>query len=149
MEHTFVMVKPDGVARGLIGEVVRRFEAKGLRISAMRMLYIDQDLAARHYGMHVGKPFYVGLIDYITSGPSVAMVVSGGNAISVVRNIVGATDPAKAAPGTIRGDLAMDISRNIVHASDSADSAAREIDLFFDEADLHDHPTAAGPFLSE
>ncbi len=130
-ERTFVMVKPDGVQRGLVGEIIRRLERKGLKIVAMKMLKIDEDLAKEHYAEHREKPFFKNLVEYITSGPVVAMVVEGKEAVRVVRNLVGATNPVEANPGTIRGDFGLDIGRNVVHASDSIESAKREISLFF------------------
>lgn len=130
-QSTFVMIKPDGVARGLIGEVIGRLERKGLRLEAMRMLQIDEDLAGRHYGEHVGKPFFDDLIAFITSGPVVAMQWSGDEAVTVVRSLMGATDPKKSAPGTIRGDFGLVLTENIVHGSDSPESAERELRLFF------------------
>jgi nucleoside-diphosphate kinase len=131
-QSTFVMVKPDGVRRGLIGEVVSRFERKGLRLDAMRMLLIDEDLAGRHYAEHVGKPFYEDLVTFITSGPVVAMQWTGDDAVSVVRTLMGATDPKASSPGTIRGDFGLVITENIVHGSDSPESAERELRLFFE-----------------
>ena len=131
MEHTFVMVKPDGVARGLVGEVITRFERKGLQLRKVRRLVIDEELARTHYAEHVDKPFFPELLAFITSGPVVAMEWSGDSAVSVARTLMGTTDPKKAAPGTIRGDLGLVVTQNIVHGSDSAESAAREIALFF------------------
>ena len=131
IEHTFVMVKPDGVARGLVGEVIGRFERKGLTLEKMRLLQIDDDLAKRHYAEHVEKPFFGELVDFITSGPVVAMEWSGESAISVARTLMGTTNPTEAAPGTIRGDFATVITNNIVHGSDGPESAARELGLFF------------------
>ena len=131
MERTFVMVKPAGVHRGFIGEIISRLERKGLKIVGMKMTKISTELAKEHYAEHKEKPFFNNLVDFITSGPVVAMVVEGKNAIKVVRNLVGATNPAEAAPGTIRGDFGLDVGRNIVHASDSPSSAEREISLFF------------------
>lgn len=139
MQTTFLMVKPDGVQRGLVGEVISRVEKRGLRIIGMKMLTIDDDMASEHYQEHVGKDFYEGLIEYITSGPVVAMAVKGDNAISVVRDMVGETDPNDASPGTIRGDYALNIGRNIVHAADSEGSAERELDIFFDESDYQEY----------
>jgi nucleoside-diphosphate kinase len=133
MERTLVLVKPDGVRRGLIGEVIGRIERKGLRIAALRMLDVDDDLARRHYEEHVEKPFFGDLISFITSGPVVAMAVEGTEAVSVVRTLMGVTDPKKAAPGTLRGDLGLEITENIVHGSDSFVSAERELGLFFPE----------------
>ena len=131
VEHTFLMVKPDGVARALVGEVIARFERKGLVLQRMRMLAIEEDMAKRHYGEHVEKPFFGELVSFITSGPVVAMEWSGESAIGVARTLMGVTNPAEAAPGTIRGDFATVITKNIVHGSDSAASAERELALFF------------------
>jgi nucleoside-diphosphate kinase len=130
-ENTFVMVKPDGVARGLVGEVISRFERKGLRLARIRMLTIDEDLARRHYAEHVERPFFPELLEFITIGPVVAMEWSGESAVSVARTLMGATDPKKADPGTIRGDLGLAVTQNIVHGSDSPESANRELALFF------------------
>jgi len=139
LESTFVMVKPDGVQRGLVGEVIRRFEEKGLRIIALKMLEMSGETAEEHYAEHEGKEFYGPLLDYITSGPVVAMALKGDSVVSMVRKIVGATDPKEAAPGTIRGDFGIDVSRNIIHAADSDNSAERELDIFFDEEDYQDY----------
>jgi nucleoside-diphosphate kinase len=130
-ENTFVMVKPDGVSRGLVGEVISRFERKGLRLARIRMLTIDEDLARRHYAEHVERPFFPELLEFITTGPVVAMEWSGESAVSVARTLMGATDPKKADPGTIRGDLGLAVTQNIVHGSDSPESATRELALFF------------------
>jgi nucleoside-diphosphate kinase len=131
VQQTFVMVKPDGVRRRLIGEVLRRIEAKGYTIREMKLFTIDDSLAKKHYAEHTEKPFFGELVDFITSGPSVAMVVEGPNAIAGMRQLMGATDPLDAVPGSIRGDFAAVITENIVHGSDSPDSAEREINLFF------------------
>ncbi len=131
MERTFVMVKPDGVQRGLVGEIISRLERKGLKIVAIKMLKITEEMAKRHYEEHKSKQFFSSLVSYITSGPVVAMVVEGNNAVKVVRKLVGATNPSEAEPGTIRGDFGLDVGRNVVHASDSLASAEREIGLFF------------------
>ncbi len=131
MERTFVMIKPDAVQRGLIGEIISRLERKGLKIVAMKMLSVSKELAEKHYAEHREKPFFESLVSYITSAPVVAMVVEGKNAVKVVRTLVGATNPQEAQPGTIRGDFGMDIGRNVIHASDSLESAEREISLFF------------------
>lgn len=130
-ERTFIMVKPDGVKRRLIGEVIRRIEAKGYDITEMKMFTIDESLAKEHYGEHVDKPFFGELISFITSGPVAAMVVEGPDAINGMDQLVGATNPLDAAPGSIRGDLANVLTENIVHRSDSPISAEREIKLFF------------------
>ena len=131
VEHTYVMIKPDGVARGLVGEVIGRFERKGLTLEKMRMLTIDEDLAGRHYAEHVEKPFFGELVEFITSGPVVAMEWSGEDAVTVARTLMGVTNPVEAAPGTIRGDFGLVITHNIVHGSDSTESAARELGIFF------------------
>ena len=136
MERTFVMIKPDGVQRGLIGRIVQRIEAKGLKIVAMKMRTIPTGVAEEHYVEHVEKPFFKDLVGFITSGPSVPMVVEGKDAISEVRKMNGATNPTKAQPGTIRGDYGLDMGRNVIHGSDSPESAAREIALHFDESEL-------------
>ena len=136
MERTFVMVKPNGVARGLVGEVVARFERRGFTLRGMKALHIDRALAERHYAEHIGKPFFEALVAFITSGPVVAMVWEGREAVAVARAMMGVTDSAQAAPGTIRGDFSLSKEENVVHGSDSQESAAREISLFFREDDL-------------
>jgi nucleoside-diphosphate kinase len=130
-QRTLVLVKPDGVRRGLIGEVVRRIEAKGFTVAEMKLFTIDEDLAARHYAEHTEKPFFGELVSFITSGPVVAMVVEGIDAVAGMRQIMGATNPLDAVPGSIRGDFATVITENIVHGSDSPQSAEREVGLFF------------------
>ncbi|HUF94799.1 MAG TPA: nucleoside-diphosphate kinase [Acidimicrobiia bacterium] len=130
-ENTFIMVKPDGVRRGLIGEIISRFERKGLNLERIRKLDIDEDLARRHYAEHVDKPFFPELLEFITSGAVVAMEWSGESAVSVSRTIMGATDPKQAVPGTIRGDLGLVVTHNLVHGSDSVESAQRELEIFF------------------
>jgi nucleoside-diphosphate kinase len=136
MERTFIMVKPNGFARGLVGEVIARFERRGLELRAMKLMRIPRDLAERHYAEHREKPFFGELVDFITSGPVVAMVWEGNEAITVARTMMGATDPVKAAPGTIRGDFATVMAENVVHGSDGPESAAREIALFFTAGEL-------------
>ena len=136
MERILVLVKPDGVHRGLVGKVITRFERKGLKLVAARLLRPDAELVETHYAEHEGKPFYRPLVDFLTSGPVMALVVEGEGAIGVVRNVVGTTDPATAPPGTIRGDLGLQVSRNVVHASDSPTSAMREIGLWFPEGGM-------------
>jgi nucleoside-diphosphate kinase len=131
IENTFVMVKPDGVARGLVGDVISRFESKGLTLERMRMLAISEEVARRHYAEHTEKPFFGELVAFITSGPVVAMEWSGESAVSVSRTLMGGTDPAQASPGTIRGDFGVVITHNIVHGSDSIGSAERELEIFF------------------
>lgn len=132
VERTFVMVKPDGVERGLVGEVISRFERKGLTLEKMKMLTIDEALATRHYAEHTEKPFFADLLRFITSGPVVAMQWSGDDAIQVARTLMGPTNPVEASPGTLRGDYGLVITYNIVHGSDSEESAARELAMFFD-----------------
>lgn len=131
MEQTLVLVKPDGVQRGLVGEIITRLERRGLKLLAMKFMQVSRELASTHYEAHVGKPFYEGLVNYITSSPIVAMVWEGKDGIQVVRTTMGATNAASAAPGTIRGDFAVEIGRNLVHGSDGPESAAREVSLFF------------------
>jgi nucleoside-diphosphate kinase len=136
MEKTFVMVKPDGVQRGLVGKIVQRFEERGLKIVAMKMMHIQRELAERHYEEHSDKGFYEPLLGYITSGPVVCMILEGENAVAGVRTMMGRTNPMDASPGTIRGDFAQVTGRNIVHGSDSPESAKREINLFFNDYEI-------------
>lgn len=130
-QSTLLIVKPDAVRRGLIGEVLSRLEAKGLRVEALRMMRIDRELAERHYAEHAQKPFFAELVEFITSGDVVVARVTGREAVTVLRRLMGSTDPASSPPGTIRGDLGLEISENLVHGSDSAESATRELELFF------------------
>ena len=136
MDRTFVLLKPDGVQRGLVGEIISRFEAKGLKLVGAKFLLPTEAQVTEQYREHIGKPFFPGLKKYIMSGPILAMVWEGKDAVPVVRRVVGATNPAEASPGTIRGDLAMDTGRNVIHASDSPASAAREAAIYFREAEL-------------
>jgi nucleoside-diphosphate kinase len=131
-ERTLVLIKPDAVRRGLAGEILRRFELRGLEICEARLLTVDRELAGEHYAEHAEKPFFGELVEFITSGPTLALVLEGEGAIATVRTTMGATNPADAGPGTIRGDLALSMPDNLVHGSDSAESAAREISLWFD-----------------
>jgi len=147
MERTLVLVKPDAMQRGLAGEVISRLERKGLRIVAAKLLRVSEELAGRHYEAHREKTFFGSLVEFITSCPIIALVVEGRRAVEVVRQTMGQTDPAKAAPGTIRGDLAMDIQNNLVHGSDSIESAAREIGLFFAEGELLDYRRSIDAWL--
>ncbi|HCN59717.1 MULTISPECIES: nucleoside-diphosphate kinase [Mammaliicoccus] len=139
MERTFLMIKPDAVQRNLIGQVVSRLEQKGLKLVAAKLYQANEDLAKEHYAEHVEKPFFNKLVSFITSGPVFAMVVEGNNVVEVTRTIVGETNPAKAAPGTIRGDYGIDLGRNIIHGSDSNESAEREIGLWFDKSELNNY----------
>jgi nucleoside-diphosphate kinase len=136
MEKSLVLVKPDAVQRGLAGEIISRLEKKGLKIVAMKMLRMDGALAQRHYAVHTGKAFFNDLVDFITSGPVIAVVFQGRNAVEVIRQVMGATDPAKASSGTIRGDFGIDIGHNLMHGSDSLDNASGEIDLFFSAEEI-------------
>jgi nucleoside-diphosphate kinase len=149
LERTLILVKPDGVQRGLIGEIIARFERRGLRLVAMKLMQMSEALAARHYAEHEGKAFYPSLIEYITSGPVVAMVWEGANVIALARDMMGVTRPNEAAPGTIRGDYAQETGRNIVHGSDGEESAAREIGLFFAEGELLDWQRSVDPWIYE
>ena len=149
MERTLVLVKPDGVQRGLVGEVVSRLERRGLKLAGMKLQRVDEALARRHYAEHEERPFFPGLVEFITSAPVVAMVWEAENAVEVVRQTMGETDPAASAPGTIRGDLALDIGRNLVHGSDSPESAEREVGLFFSAEDLIDYGRSSDPWIKE
>lgn len=141
MDRTFVMIKPDGVHRRLVGEVVSRFERKGLRLVGMRLIRMSQDQARRLYKVHEGKPFYNGLINFITSGPALVMVIEGYKAVEVVRRMLGKTAAFEAEPGTIRGDLGLSRGKNIVHGSDSVENARYEMSIFFTESDLVNYTT--------
>ena len=149
MERTLVLVKPDGVQRGLIGEVIGRLERRGLKLAAMKLLQVDEALAHRHYGEHVDRPFFPGLVGFITSGPVVAMAWEANGAVEIVRNTMGPTNPANASPGTIRGDLGVDIGRNLVHGSDSPESAQRELSLFFEPEEILDYARSSDPWIIE
>jgi nucleoside-diphosphate kinase len=138
-ERTLVLVKPDGVQRQLIGRILSRYEDRGLKVVGLKLVRVDRELAEQHYAAHRGKPFFEGLVDFIVSAPLVAAALEGPNAIAVVRAINGATRPHEAAPGTIRGDFALETAQNIVHASDGPESAATELDIWFDPAELYDY----------
>ncbi len=136
MERSLIILKPDAVQRGLIGPILTRLEQRGLKLAGLKLMRIDDALARRHYGVHEGKPFFAGLVEYITSGPVLVAVVTGKNVIATVRNTVGATNPSQAAPGTIRGDYAVEIGRNLIHASDSPENGEKEVALFFNANEL-------------
>lgn len=136
MHKTLVLLKPDAVQRGLVGELISRLERRGLKLVGMKLMRIDEELAGLHYADHVGKPFFAGLIEFITSGPLVAMALEGEKAVEVVRSMMGATDPLDSPPGTVRGDFAVAIGLNLIHGSDSEESAAREIELFFSHQEI-------------
>lgn len=138
MERTLILVKPDGVQRGLMGEIISRFERRGLKLVGMKFMQMSQTLAEEHYGVHKERPFYNDLVSYITSGPIVAMVWEGNDAIAAARSTMGATNPVAAAPGTIRGDFGMEIGRNLVHGSDSVENGVKEVNLFFNPEELVD-----------
>jgi nucleoside-diphosphate kinase len=149
IERTLIIVKPDGMQRGLIGTILTRFEQRGLKIVALRLRQIETALAERHYEEHRARPFFSGLVSYITSTPVVVAVLEGPGAIAAARSTMGATNPAQAAPGTIRGDLGLEIGRNLVHGSDSAASAAREIALFFPPDEIAPYERAVDPWITE
>jgi nucleoside-diphosphate kinase len=138
-ERTLVLLKPDAVQRLLVGPLLGRFEARGLKIVGLKLVAVDRELAERHYAVHRERPFFGGLVDFITSSPLVAVALQGPNAIAVVRSMVGATRPNEAAPGTIRGDLALETAQNLVHASDGPETAAAELALWFTPGELHDY----------
>ncbi len=138
-ERTLVLIKPDGVQRLLVGRILARFEERGLKLAALKLVRVDRPFAERHYAVHRGKPFFEGLLDFITSGPLVALALDGPNAIAAVRAMVGATRPHEAAPGSIRGDLAVETAQNLVHASDAAETAAAELALWFSPDELLDY----------
>ncbi len=147
MEKTFVCIKPDGVQRGLIGEIIKRFENRGFQLSAAKFIQVSRELAEAHYAEHVGKPFYAGLVNYITSGPVFAMVWEGEEVVKAVRQTVGATKPIEAAPGTIRHDLAAKMDRNLIHASDALDTAEKEIALWFKPEELVEWNSIQHPWV--
>ena len=149
MERTLVLVKPDGVQRGLVGEIISRLERRGLKLVAMKLMQVDEALARQHYAEHVDRPFFHGLVEFITSAPLVAMVWQADDAVEVVRKTMGETSPAVAPPGTIRGDLALDIGRNLVHGSDSLESARREVALFFSSEEILDYSRSVDPWIKE
>ena len=148
-ERTLVLVKPDGVQRGLVGVILGRLEARGLKLVGLKLLRVDEALARRHYAAHLDKPFFAGLLQHITSGPVAAAVVEGEHAVEAVRQLMGATDPVKAAPGSVRGDLALTIGRNLIHGSDSSESAATEVALFFQPEELVSWSWVLEPWITE
>ena len=149
MERTLVLVKPDGVQRGLIGSIISRLEQRGLKLVGLKLIQVDDALARKHYGEHVDRPFFDGLVDFITSAPVVAMVWESNDAVEAVRNTMGQTNPTTSPPGTIRGDLGVDIGRNLVHGSDSLESAQREVSLFFDDGELLDYERSNDRWIRE
>ncbi len=149
MEKTFVMIKPDGVQRNLTGEIISRFEKKGFKIVGLKMLQMDRTIAEKHYAEHIGKPFFEGLVSFITSGPVVAIVLDGKNAIATVRAMNGTTNSANAEPGTVRGDFAIEVGRNVIHGSDSAESAKREIAIYFTDEELCEYKKVLEQWIYE
>lgn len=149
MERTLIIIKPDAMQRGLAGEILARLERRGLHFAGLKMIHMTPELAARHYAEHVGKPFYEGLVRYITSCPVLVAALEGPGAIPAVRQSMGSTKPLEAAPGTIRGDLALTVANNLVHGSDSADSAERELNLFFRQQELFDYQRAIDRWIAE
>ena len=149
MEKTLVLVKPDGVQRGLSGEIISRFENRGLKLIGLKLMQVSEELAGRHYHEHTERPFFPGLVSFITSGPIIAMAWEGDNAIGIVRKTMGTTNPVEASPGTIRGDLAINIGRNVVHGSDSPESAERELNLFFSQGELLDYSRSTDSWITE
>ncbi|MCL5780507.1 nucleoside diphosphate kinase [Desulforamulus profundi] len=149
MERTYLMVKPDGVQRGLVGQIISRFEQRGYKIVGLKMMQISREIAEKHYGEHAGKPFFQGLVEFITSGPVVAMVVEGKDVVATAREMMGATNPLKAASGTIRATFGVDVGRNIIHGSDSLESAQREIGIFFRPEELVDYGRAIDTWIYE
>lgn len=149
MERTLIIIKPDAVQRGLMGKIINRFERRGLRIAGMKLIHITTELAQRHYAVHEGKPFYEPLIEYITSSPVVVIVLEGNDAIEIARRTMGATNPAEAAPGTIRADFGLEIGRNLVHGSDGPETAAFEVPLFFEEEEILSYGRNVDPWIFE
>ena len=149
MEKTLVLVKPDGVQRGLAGEIISRFERRGLKLIGLKLMQVTDQLAHTHYGEHKERPFFPGLVNFITSGPVVAMAWEGDNAIALVRQAMGSTNPVESDPGTIRGDLGVNIGRNIVHGSDSTESATRELGLFFSADEILSYKRSSDQWIIE
>jgi nucleoside-diphosphate kinase len=149
VERTFIAIKPDGVQRGLVGEIVRRFETKGFKLVGLKAMQVSRELAEQHYGVHKERPFFAGLVDFITSGPVVAMVWEGDGVVAAARQIIGATNPLTSAPGTIRGDFGVNIGRNLIHGSDAVETAQQEIALWFKSEELLDWKPTISPWLYE
>lgn len=149
MERTLVLIKPDAVQRALVGNIISRLERTGLKLVALKMLHMDREMGERHYAIHRGKPFFEGLVSFITSSPLIAAIFEGTSAVEVVRKTMGATDPVKAAQGTIRGDLALDIGRNVVHGSDSVENAEQEISLFFSPEEIVNYERQVEKWITE
>ena len=149
MERTFIMIKPDGVQRNLVGEVIRRFETKGFKLVGLKLLSVSKELAAKHYDVHKERPFFAGLVQFITSSPVVAMVWEGDGVVASARNLIGATNPLTSPPGTIRGDFGVSVGRNLIHGSDAIDTAQYEIALWFTPEELVSWESTVNPWLYE
>jgi nucleoside-diphosphate kinase len=149
LERTFLAIKPDGVQRGLVGEIIGRFEAKGFKLVGMKLMTASRELAEQHYGVHKERPFFAGLVDFITSGPLVAMVWEGDGVVASARKMIGATNPLNSEPGTIRGDLAVNVGRNIIHGSDAVETAHEEISLWFKDEELSAWTPSLTPWIVE
>ena len=149
LETTLILIKPDGVQRGLMGQIISRIEQKGLQIRGMKLMNVTEEIAGRHYGEHVGKPFFDSLVQFITSSPVVAMAVTGDNAVQVMRTIMGATNPQESSPGTIRGDFGMTIGLNLIHGSDSVESAERELGIFFEPGEIIEYERQIDSWIIE
>lgn len=149
MERTFIIIKPDAVQRGLTGEIIKRFEQRGLKLAGMKFMQVSRELAQTHYAEHAGKPFYEGLVSYITSGPVVALALEGTNAVAAARNTIGKTKPAESDAGSIRGDFGLEVGRNLVHGSDSVESSTRELALWFSDAELTPWERSTDPWVFE
>jgi len=149
LERTFLAIKPDGVQRGLVGEIIGRFEAKGFKLVGMKLMTASRELAEQHYGVHKERPFFAGLVDFITSGPLVAMVWEGDGVVASARKLIGATNPLNSEPGTIRGDLAVNVGRNIIHGSDAVETAREEISLWFKDEELSAWTPSLTPWIVE
>jgi nucleoside-diphosphate kinase len=148
MERSLILIKPDGVQRGFTGEILSRFERRGLKIAGMKLIRMDKALAEKHYAVHQSKPFFNDLVKFITSGPIVAAVLEGSRAVEIIRQTMGSTDAAKAAPGTIRGDFGIDLQLNLVHGSDSVENAAKEINIFFKPEEILSYERAVDPWIT-
>ncbi len=148
MERSLILIKPDGVQRGFTGEILSRFERRGLKIAGMKLIRMDKALAEKHYAVHKSKPFFNDLVKFITSGPIVAAVLEGSRAVEIIRQTMGSTDAAKAAPGTIRGDFGIDLQLNLVHGSDSVENAAKEINIFFKPEEILSYERAVDPWIT-
>ncbi len=149
MQRTLVLIKPDAVQRNLSGKIISRLEDKGLKLVGIKLIHVDESLASKHYGEHIGKPFYNSLVEFITSSPVIALAIEGDNSVQVVRNLMGATNPVDSLPGTIRGDYGLTIGMNLIHGSDSEDSANRELAIFFDDSELINYDRQIDDWIKE